>query len=87
MPQLVGGRQPPRAPAARYALARITIYSHIVYIEGRRESSRAFFDIFIYEAYYTIARAGLPATRVAKMPIIQGCHPWQFFLFFIHIYE
>ena len=67
------------ATAARFALARITIVS---YYKGRKESSRAFFDLF-YLLYYS-AR-GATATRVAKMPRIQGCHPRRFF-FILYIY-
>ena len=31
--------------------------------------------------YYSIVRAGVAATRVAKMSISQGCHPRRFFDF------
>ena len=68
------------ATAARFALARITIVSY--YYKGRKESSRAFFDLF-YLLYYS-AR-GATATRVAKMPIIQGCHPRRFFISYIYL--
>ena len=71
MPRLVGGPQPPSAAAARFALARIT--SIFIHYKKEGKLSSCFF------IYYTIARAGVPATRVAKMPIIQGCHPRRFF--------
>ena len=35
--------------------------------------------------YYSIARSGIAATRVAKLPVSQGCHPRRIFLF--HIYN
>ena len=57
------------ATAARFALARITIVSY--YYKGRKESSRAFFDLF-YLLYYS-AR-GATATRVAKMPTLPIHH-------------
>ena len=35
--------------------------------------------------YYSIVRAVVAATRVAKMPISQGCHPRRVFFYFIRV--
>ena len=70
------------AAAARFALARITIRSYVVLQKEGRKA--LLFSIFFI--YYTIARAGVSSTRVAKMPIIQGCHPRRFFFYFIYIF-
>ena len=48
----------------------------------KKEGREAFSCFFMY---YSIARSGVAATRVAKMPIDQGCHPRR--VFWIYIYN
>ena len=75
----MGGRQPPRAAAARFALARITsIFMHY------RRKKKLFSCFFIY---YSRARAVVATGRVAKVAISQGCHPRRFILLYIYIYR
>ena len=52
------------------------------YVEWRKALVKCFF------MYYSIARAGVAATRVAKMAISQGCHTRRVFLLYMcnHIY-
>ena len=73
-PRLVCSRQPPRAAAAEFALARNTI-EELRTVEGKKLSSLLFM-------YYSIARAVVAVGMVAKMAISQGCHPRRFFFIF-----
>ena len=79
MPRLVRGRQPPRAAATQFALARTSMISY--YNIEERKHDESFF------VYCSIVRAGVAATRVAKMTISQGCHSRRVFLLYICNYR
>ena len=55
-------------------------YYTVVYVEERKLSS-------CFLVYYSIVRAGVAATRVAKMTISQGCHSRRVFDFIYVIIE
>ena len=70
-PRKALGRKPPRAAATQFALARTSMISYYSIEERKHEES--------FFVYYSIVRAGVAATRVAKMTISQGCHPRRVF--------
>ena len=70
-PRKACSRQPPRAAATQFALARTSMI--LYYSIEERKHDESFF------VYYSIVRGGVAATRVAKMTISQGCHPRQVF--------
>ena len=75
--RLVRGHQPPRPGCNKIGTGA---HSHKVRA-SRRWCIRRWKKLFSLPWYYFIVRLMEAATRVAKMPISQGCHPSRFFYF------
>ena len=71
--RLLRGHQPPRREAAEIG-TRAHLHDFVLEKEERKLWS-------CFLVYYTIVRAVVAPTRVARMPISQGCHPPRFFYF------
>ena len=79
MPRLVGGRQPPRAAAARFTFAHTRLSWFPRGLEREKEALVILFLLLI-------VRAVVAANKVTKMTINQGCHPRRFFKSYIYIH-
>ena len=76
----IRSKKPPRAAAARFALARITIITH--YKIGSKALVMLSY-VLKYSAYVLkYSAAGVAASRVANMASSQGCHSRRFFFTF-----